>query len=274
MGHVARWGFQRSVILAKCRRGPTASCTVTECTCGASGKCGSAASASGKTVSVDANKARTVTVGVYAMTSGDFNGDGKSDIVAIRGDNSLHLYPGTGTGGLDSLHVTQLYGGTTWSTAREITAGDFNGDGLADLVAIWNDGSLHLYANNGSGDINPSTLLWPDNSWVGFKLLSAGDYNGDGNSDILAVHTSDGALHLYLGDGHSHLGTGTTVGALDWSTIKDIIPGDFSGDGKADLAAIWGDGTLHLYTGDGAGNFTNTGTMWNDNTWSTTKLAT
>jgi hypothetical protein len=211
---------------------------------------------------------------VTSMVSGDFTGDGTSDVVTIWNDGTLHRYDGTGTGALN-LQVPLFPGVTSWGIVRELTAGDFNGDGAADLVGVWNDGTLHLYTNTGQGTFNQPVSMWPTNSsWDGMTLLSGGDFNGDGNGDILAVQGSNGALRLYKGDGNSHLATPVTTGTLNWTGIRDIIPGDFSGDGKADLAVIMGSGALHLFTGNGVGAFTDTGAMWPNTTWLTIKLAT
>jgi len=210
---------------------------------------------------------------VTMMVSGDFNGDGTSDIIARWNDGTLHRYDGTGTGALNPA-VTLFPGSSNWNIVTEMTAGDFNGDGKTDLVTVWNDGTLHLYLNNGQGVLSAPVDFWADSTWGSMRLLSGGDFDGDGNSDLLAVHTADGALRLYKGDGKGHLAQGVVSGTLDWSNIKDIIPGDFSGDGKADLAAIAGDGHLRLYTGSGKGSFTFTGNMWPDTTWGSIKQAT
>ncbi|MEV5283272.1 FG-GAP-like repeat-containing protein [Streptomyces sp. NPDC052811] len=210
--------------------------------------------------------------GTKLMTTGDFNGDGNADLVGEWPDGTLHLYPGTGSGGLDGANVKQLFGGSTWASTQQIVAGDFNGDGKTDLVAIWGDGTLHLYSNNGNGDLNSSTPLWSDNSWNGMKLLAAGDYTGDSNADILAEWT-DGTLHLYIGDGHGKLAAGPQmIGGNTWSGVTHLIPGDFSGDGKTDVAAVWGDGSLHLYAGDGTGHLADSTPMWPDNTWANMPL--
>ncbi|MBD0740314.1 hypothetical protein BGM09_13080 [Streptomyces sp. CBMA29] len=210
---------------------------------------------------------------VRLMVAGDFTGDGRSDIIAAWDDGSLHRYDGTGTGGLEG-NVRLFPGSNNWGIVREMTAGDFNGDGLTDLVAVWNDGTLHLYVNNGDGTLKPPVDFWGDNSWSGMRLLSGGDFNGDGNSDLLAIHTSDGVLRLYKGDGNGHLAAAVESGSLDWSNIRDIIPGDFSGDGKADLGAIAGDGSLRLYQGNGTGGFINVGDMWPDTSWGTVRITT
>ncbi|MEV5944312.1 FG-GAP-like repeat-containing protein [Streptomyces sp. NPDC051994] len=205
--------------------------------------------------------------GMKLMATGDFNSDGKADLVGLWPDGTLHFYPGTGGGGLDGANVKQLFGGSTWASTKQIVAGDFDGDGKTDLVAIWGDGTLHLYSNNGNGDLNSSTPLWSDNTWSGMKLLAAGDFTGDGNADILAEWT-DGTLHLYIGDGHGKLGAGPQmIGGNTWSGVTHLTPGDFSGDGKTDVAAVWADGSLHLYAGDGNGHLTDSTPMWPDNTW-------
>ncbi|GAA2467266.1 VCBS repeat-containing protein [Streptomyces mauvecolor] len=210
--------------------------------------------------------------GMKLMTTGDFNGDGNADLVGEWPDGTLHLYLGNGQGGLDGSNVTQLPEGTTWGTVKQLTTGDFNGDGKTDLVAIWGDGTLHLYTNNGAGGLNSAVPMWPDNSWGGMKLLAAGDYNGDTFADILA-EWPDGTLHLYFGNGQGGLTAGPQmIGGNTWSSVQHLIAGDFSGDGKTDVAAVWGDGTLHLYPGDGAGHLSDPVTMWPDSTWGGMKL--
>ncbi|MFF4182399.1 FG-GAP-like repeat-containing protein [Streptomyces sp. NPDC001691] len=206
------------------------------------------------------------------MATGDFNGDGNADLVGEWSDGTLHLYLGNGQGGLDTSNVTQLPEGTTWGTVKQLTTGDFNGDGKTDLVAIWGDGSLHLYTNNGTGGLNSAVSMWPGNSWGGMKLLAAGDYNGDTFADILA-EWADGTLHLYFGDGRGGLTDAPQmIGGNTWSSVQHLIAGDFSGDGKTDVAAVWGDGSLHLYPGDGAGHLSDPVTMWPDSSWGAMKL--
>ncbi|MFI6055189.1 FG-GAP-like repeat-containing protein [Streptomyces violascens] len=206
------------------------------------------------------------------MVTGDFNGDGNADLVGEWADGSLHLYPGTGQGGLDGANVTQLPEGTTWGSVKQLTVGDFNGDGRTDLVAIWGDGTLHLYTNNGTGGLNSAVSMWSGNSWGTMKLLAAGDYNGDSFADILA-EWGDGTLHLYLGDGQGGLTAGTQmIGGDTWSSVQHLIAGDFSGDGRTDVAAVWGDGSLHLYAGDGAGHLSSEVPMWPDSSWGAMKL--
>ncbi|MFD5543123.1 trypsin-like serine protease [Streptomyces sp. NPDC127079] len=83
---------------------------------------------------------------------GDFNGDGKADLLARRGSGGdLYLYKGTGKSGtgLFSARVKVRSGWTGFNTLAAV--GDLTGDGKADLVARTTGGTLYLYPGTGKG---------------------------------------------------------------------------------------------------------------------------
>ncbi len=94
----------------------------------------------------------TVGTGWNTMTAvfyaGDFNGDGKGDIMARRADGTLWLYPTTGAGGWGAPR--QIGNGWQGMTAL-FSPGDFDGSGTSDVLARTSDGSLVLYRGNGKG---------------------------------------------------------------------------------------------------------------------------
>ncbi|WP_267246453.1 FG-GAP-like repeat-containing protein [Streptomyces sp. PR69] len=192
---------------------------------------------------------------VKQVAKGDFTNDGIADIVAIWGDGTLHVYKGDGKGKfLNGTAVAQ--GGSTWGTIKQLTAGDFTGDGNADLMAVWKDGTLNLYQGKGNGQFAPAVKMRVGgDSWGTVKLLPGGDFDGDGISDLMAVW-KDGTLHFYQGDGTGQVKNGRSIalGGDTWGSIRQLTAGDFTGDGVADLMAIWNDGTLHMYEGDGNGS--------------------
>ncbi|MFG3188102.1 FG-GAP-like repeat-containing protein [Streptomyces omiyaensis] len=191
------------------------------------------------------------------LTKGDLTGDGIADVIAIWGDGTLHYYPGKGDGTIDGPRTITL-GGATWAPMKNITAGDFNKDGVDDLITIWGDGTLHLYTGKGDGQLNNGiTVAQGAATWLTVKHIAAGDFTKDGVADLMAIW-EDGSLHRYTGKGDGQLNAGTTMmGGTTWSTIKHLTAGDFNEDGVADLKAVWGDGTLHYYSGKADGTLNN-----------------
>ncbi|MBD1541401.1 hypothetical protein G9E11_03850 [Arthrobacter sp. IA7] len=138
-------------------------------------------------------------------------------------------------------------------TKIQFSAGDFNGDGQADVMSREADGSLLLLPGLGGNKIGTPARI--GSGWDAFNLvLGNGDFNGDGKTDLVA-RTSDGALWLYPGNGMGGFLARQQIGS-GWAGFKRIIaPGDFDGDQRRDLLAMRSDGTLWLYPGNGTGGF-------------------
>ena len=191
------------------------------------------------------------------FSPGDFTGDGRSDILAVRSSGDLFLYRGNGIGGFSGSGVKI---GSGWSGfTRLFSPGDFSGDGRADVLAVKASGDLFLYRGNGLGGFSGSGSKI-GSGWSGFtKVFSPGDFSGDGRADVLAVKAS-GDLFLYRGNGlGGFTGSGAKIGA-GWSLFTHVLsPGDFTGDGKADVLAVKSNGDLSVYRGNGLGGFTGSG---------------
>ncbi len=134
--------------------------------------------------------------------------------------------------------------------------GDFNGDQRADLLAVERaNGLLWLYPGNGQGG-SLAPVRVGDGWYVMRTAFSPADFNGDGNSDLLAVENTTGYLWLYPGNG-----AGGWLGRMrvgdGWNIMNALLaPGDFNGDRTADvLAREASTGHLWLYPGNGAGGW-------------------
>ncbi|MFI1386381.1 FG-GAP-like repeat-containing protein [Embleya sp. NPDC020886] len=136
--------------------------------------------------------------GMGAITGGDFNGDGNSDIAAIWPDGSLMLYPGDGNGHLAT--AVSAWPDKSWAGMRLTAGGDFDNDGKTDLAAVSRTGYLHLYAGRGTitggAAFDDSVPLWPDNTWSGARDIAAGKLDDNPHSDLVAIW-NDGTLHTY-----------------------------------------------------------------------------
>ena len=164
---------------------------------------------------------------------------------------------GCGAGRLDAalavLHMTAV-----------LAAGDFTGDGKADILARENSGFLWLYPGNGAGGWLARRQV--GSGWNGFtSLVAPGDFNGDRRADVLARDAS-GAMWLYPGSGTGGWLARKQVGS-GWNAFSAIVgAGDFSLDGKADVLARDTTGALWLYPGNGRGGWlarTKVGSGWN-----------
>ncbi|MEU4739294.1 VCBS repeat-containing protein [Actinosynnema sp. NPDC023658] len=201
--------------------------------------------------------------GYKHITSGDFNGDGRTDIAAIDPGDNLILFAGNGAGqvGWSGLMWPT---GSQWAGYKHITAGDFNGDGRTDLAAIDPGDNLILFAGNGAGQVGWTGPMWPTGSqWAGYKKITAGDYNGDGRTDIAAIDPGDNLI-LFAGNGAGQVGWSGLMWPTgsQWAGYKHITSGDFNGDGRTDIAAIDPGDNLILFAGNGAGQVGWTGPMW------------
>ncbi|HYI52749.1 MAG TPA: FG-GAP-like repeat-containing protein [Microlunatus sp.] len=210
----------------------------------------------------------TTAIGAYGWNAmdviarlGDFDGDGREDVLARQtATGELWLYPGR----LTRL-ATRVRIGTGWSRMREITpVGDFDGDGRADVTAVDQaTGNLYLFPGRGTS-FAPRRLIGRG-GWNGMsELTGAGDFTRDSRPDLIASSTTTGELFVYPGTRtgfapRMRIGTG-------WKPMRDLAGvGDFDRDGFTDLAAVRSStGELHLYTGRGNGLRTDEiiGTGW------------
>ncbi|HET7399940.1 MAG TPA: SpoIID/LytB domain-containing protein [Intrasporangium sp.] len=147
--------------------------------------------------------------------AGDVDGDGRTDLLARRAsDGRLVLYPGTGDGGFaPSREVGWGWNGLT----AVFSPGDFDGDGIPDVLARRADGGLWLYPGNGTGGFRAARQV--GSGWAQFaSVTGAGDVDGDGSADVLAS-ASDGTLWLYRGDGAGGW-LGQRRAGSGWSTFS------------------------------------------------------
>lgn len=192
----------------------------------------------------------------HLLSPGDFNGDGRTDLIQRKATGELWFYPGDGIG--KSLPGRKI--GWGWEIYDTVFGtGDFNGDGNNDLVARKYDGSLWFYAGTSVVSDRSEGYLGGvkigDFGWDSFDtLLGVQDLDADGYSDILARQL-DGSLLLYPGNGSGRPGTPRQIGT-GWQAFDQLIAiRDFNKDGSNDLAARKADGTLWFFANTGVASF-------------------
>ncbi|WP_302168820.1 FG-GAP-like repeat-containing protein [Streptomyces sp. TBY4] len=183
---------------------------------------------------------------------GDVTGDGKADVAAVEGTTGkLWIYAGQSNGHLGA----RVDNGGGWGGIRIAGSRDLTGDGRGDLLAVEKStGNLWVYPGQTNGHFGArieAGTNWDAMSTVG----GAGDLNGDGKGDVVAVEAGSGKLFTYPGLGNGRLGARIEAGS-GWGVMSSVSgAGDYTGDGKADIVAREKDGHLWVYPGLGNGQF-------------------
>jgi hypothetical protein len=164
------------------------------------------------------------------IVGGDFNNDGKFDVVVASGPN-IYVLAGNGDGTFGTAHGSN---GPSNSVITGIHVADVNGDGKQDLIINGKRGTTGLVATMlGNGDGSFLAPVETDFSGAASSSVIVGDFNKDGVLDVALVTAGYVKVLLGNGDGTFHAGTASffsTYGGRDGVTAAD-----FNGDGILDL---------------------------------------
>lgn len=185
--------------------------------------------------------------GRAALVVGDFNRDGRPDVVVSAGPMNIHVLLNDGKGGFsDPLTAVS---GFTVAVVRAVAA-DFNGDQNLDLVlsrGISGTQASVLLGDGAGGFALPKVFA---TGGVNYASV-VGDWNGDGKLDLAMINSS--SLQTFMGDGTGGFsGAMTTAGTFSSSRLA---AGDFNDDGKTDLVSTISGSKLNVLLSDGSGGF-------------------
>jgi hypothetical protein len=182
-----------------------------------------------------------------AAALGDFDGDGKLDVATSGGTSAAPQLQVLFSNGDGTFHAGPLQSPPAKTAIANLVAGDFNGDGKADLVGT-SANAVQVLLSKGDGSFTIGNF-YNAPAPATFANLVVGDFNGDGRKDLAAFNT------MLLGNGD-----GTLQGNKADLTLTGVGPsGDFNGDGFPDFATSQAISTsaisVSIWLNDGKQNF-------------------
>jgi len=196
--------------------------------------------------------------GTNSVAVADLNGDGRPDIVAVSSVYStvaILLNNGDGTFQSPATYNAGL-------VPKTVVIADVNNDGKPDLIIADGgcpnpsgyDSRVAVLLGNGDGTFQPMQSY---NSGYGTRTVAVGDFNNDGNVDLVvgnecvnaACDIPGSAVVVLRGDGAGAFHKGHSYSVSGY--LYSIAVADLKGDGKLDLLVATGDVDVLLGNGDG-----------------------
>ena len=187
----------------------------------------------------------------FRWAAGDWDNDGDQDLVAVwsnGGLNSLSIWRTTvdANGARSFVQLPNPRTARTWLAQTQWLPGDYDNDGLVDLMSVSPSGGLTRFTFwKSTGTAFAAPVDWiTQGGWNVNIKWSVADFNNDGRDDILANWPEGTGTTFTV-----WRPTGLTSPRLvqspwlsqygGWANTMQFLPGDYDVDGDADVMVVW-----------------------------------
>jgi hypothetical protein len=192
------------------------------------------------------------------MVTTDFNGDGIADTAEVTLPAEGHsgtAFLTVSLGQADGTFKRIVSRAALGENPRAIVTGDFNQDGIPDLMVGDDDGALMLFLGDGRGNMAPAGEVAHLSSAVSIVVA---DFNHDGILDVAVTDWRSSSVSILLGTGKGLLRSAWSFPLRMGGTSPHLAVADFNGDGIPDLAVVYDnddEDTFDVMLGNGDGTF-------------------
>ncbi|MBM7858060.1 LamG-like jellyroll fold domain-containing protein [Lentzea nigeriaca] len=207
----------------------------------------------------------------------DIDGDGKSEIIGVDPDSRIKAFKNVN--GMNGFpYIDPIFIGSAPGETKRIKFADIDGDGRDDRISIDEDGRVRVYRNlfgmneRGQSTAFATTPVIVKVTDAAPETIRFADIDGDGKADFITVNSDERAtVWAYRNLGGLGYGTYDTPQEIGsgWASHLTFFA-DITGDGKAEIIALWPDGSVWAHTNqNGLDSFPYTerkliGTGWTD----------
>ena len=175
-----------------------------------------------------------------AVVAGDFNNDGKLDIIGVNRSADLKsfefmFFAGNGDGTFWPPTLKTTISSGPFGIPPCILVTDLNHDGTADLVFGTQVGQIGVMVGNGDGTFQ--TPVYYHVGYLNYFEFAVGDFNSDGNTDVIVQNNNYSCdFEILLGNGDGTLQGPQVTQQPGGGAVSNILVGDFNHDGLLDFA--------------------------------------
>jgi hypothetical protein len=192
----------------------------------------------------------------YSLAIGDFNADNRSDIAVVDYDfNYVDIILNYRN---YSFSSRTTYATNDASEPASVVIADLNNDKQLDMVvANYWDNNIMIFLGYGNGTFSFSTdSFYGTGGGSGPCSVAVGDFNNDGQSDIVVTNYWAYNIGLFLGYGYGLFSNPTTFSTGNDSEPYAVDIGDFNNDNQLDIVvANFASDNLGVFLGYGDGTF-------------------